>query len=65
GTLSAFAVLYVAQEPAQRFIRDARLFEQFAIFDSQVLTTGLFMVVIGSLLGAVGAGVAASRFLDI
>lgn len=65
GTLSAFAVLFIAQEPAQRFIRDARLFEQFAIFDSQVFSTGLFMVLIGSLLGAVGAGVAASKFLDI
>ncbi len=65
GTLSAFLVLFVGQQPAQEFIRNADLFSDFIIFDSQVLGTGLFMVMIGSLLGAVGAGVAASKFLDI
>ena len=35
------------------------------VLGSQVATTGVFTVVLGAAIGAIGAGVAVTRFLDV
>lgn len=66
GALAAFGAIYALREPLRTWIVDN--FDQFAGFlvhRSDVMAIGAIVVVIGSLLGAVSAGVAVTRFLDV
>ena len=67
GALVAFAVLYVGSDRIQSAIRNspAGLFKQFSVSSGQIMGTGLFILLVGALVGAVGSALAVSRFLDV
>ena len=43
----------------------ANLLKQMSVSSSQVFTTGIIMVIVGALAGAIGSALAVSRFLDV
>jgi cell division transport system permease protein len=67
GALIAFAAVYVGVDRLQGAIRNssANLFKTFSVSNSQVMTTGILMLVVGALVGAIGSAIAVSRFLDV
>jgi cell division transport system permease protein len=67
GALIAFAAVYVGVDRLQSAIRNssASLFKTFSVSNGQVITTGIFMLVVGALVGAIGSAIAVSRFLDV
>ena len=65
GGVAAFGVVWAARAGVDRLILGNTLFEQFAVSNSDVIGTGIFILVIGAMVGAVGSAVAVSRFLDV
>lgn len=65
GGAAAFGVVWAARTGVDRVIQDNLLFKQFAVSSADVLGTGIFILVIGALVGAIGSAVAVSRFLDV
>jgi cell division transport system permease protein len=65
GAGVAFGTVYFLRGAAEEGVRQIDLFKGFVVLGSQVATTGVFTVVLGALIGAVGAGVAVTRFLDV
>jgi hypothetical protein len=50
---------------AQEAIRGVPLFDGFVVVSSQVATTGMLTLLLGAAIGAIGAGVAVTKFLDV
>jgi type II secretory pathway component PulF len=44
---------------------DIQLFKQFLVTSSDVMGTGIFLLLVGVIVGTVGSLVAVSRFLDV
>jgi cell division transport system permease protein len=65
GAGAAFAVVFFVRDAAENAISGVEIFEGFIILSSQVATTGTFTMLLGAALGAVAAGVAVTRFLDV
>ncbi|MBV9411338.1 MAG: ABC transporter permease [Acidimicrobiia bacterium] len=65
GALGAFAVVFLVRNFAQHAVRHVELFHEFAVSTNEVIGTGIFLVVVGMLVGAVGSAIAVSRFLDV
>ena len=65
GAAIAFATIYFLSGPGEGWIQDLDVFTGFQIITSEVQWTGLLMLGVGSMLGALGAGVAVTRFLDV
>jgi cell division transport system permease protein len=66
GALTAFAALYFLKSPLSSWIVDNfDQFNGFLVHSSDVLTTGLVIVLVGAAVGAGSAGVAVTRFLDV
>jgi cell division transport system permease protein len=65
GAGTAFAVVYLGRNVAQSRLRDFPLFTSFFVSGGEVMTTGIFLLVGGALLGAVGSAIAVTRFLDV
>ena len=65
GAAAAFAIVYVLRNVAEDRISSFDLFQGFTILANQVSATGVLMLGIGAAIGAVGAGVAVTRFLDV
>ncbi|MDP9420985.1 MAG: ABC transporter permease [Actinomycetota bacterium] len=65
GASVAFAIVYLVRNAAQDAIRNVPLFDGFVVVTSQVVTTGALTLVLGAAIGAVGAGVAVTKFLDV
>jgi len=65
GAGVAFATVYFLRGAAEEGVRRIDLFKGFVVLGSQVATTGAFTLVLGALIGALGAGVAVTRFLDV
>jgi cell division transport system permease protein len=65
GSIGAFGVVYLAANFGEERIREINLFNGFQILSSEVSTTGVVLLLIGAVIGAVGAGVAVTRFLDV
>jgi hypothetical protein len=61
----AFGIVYLVRNAAQDAIRNVPLFDGFVVVASQVATTGTLTLVLGAAIGAVGAGVAVTKFLDV
>ena len=57
--------IYFLSGPGEGWIQDLDVFTGFQIIASEVQWTGLLMLAVGSVLGATGAGVAVTRFLDV
>jgi cell division transport system permease protein len=65
GALGAFGVVFVVRNFAQHAVRHVELFHEFAVSTNEVIGTGIFLVVVGMIVGALGSAVAVSRFLDV
>ncbi|MBV8981158.1 MAG: ABC transporter permease [Acidimicrobiia bacterium] len=65
GALGAFGVVYLVRNFAQHAVRHVELFHEFAVSTNEVIGTGIFLIVVGMIVGAVGSAIAVSRFLDV
>ena len=65
GAAAAFGVVFVVRNFAQHAVRHVELFHEFAVSTNEVIGTGIFLVVVGMIVGAVGSAIAVSRFLDV
>jgi cell division transport system permease protein len=65
GALTAYGLVYLLRNVAQDRIRNLELLQGFLVSGGQVTTVGILLVALGAGIGAVGAGVAVTRFLDV
>jgi cell division transport system permease protein len=65
GAAASFGIVAVLRNLSEKPISRINLFSGFHIVGGQVSSTGLWLMVIGSAIGAIGAGVAVTRFLDV
>lgn len=65
GAGLAFAAVYFGSAAFVDWVGDFPLFESFVLLAGQVVSTGVLMVAVGAAVGAVSAGVAVTRFLDV
>jgi cell division transport system permease protein len=65
GAAAAFGVVWVLRNFAQHAVRNVELFRQFAVSTTDVAGTGIFLVFVGAMVGAVGSAFAVTRFLDV
>jgi cell division transport system permease protein len=65
GAATAFLLVYVLRNVAEDRISSFDLFQGFQILGGQVSTTGLVLLGLGAAIGALGSGVAVTRFLDV
>ena len=66
GAAISFAAIFYLRSPlADWILENFDQFEGFLVRDGQVLGIGLLVVLVGSAIGAVSAGVAVTRFLDV
>jgi cell division transport system permease protein len=65
GAAAAFVVLAISRGLIENAVEGNQLIEQFVVSSSDVFGTGLFILFMGAVVGAVGSAVAVSRFLDV
>ena len=65
GAATAFLLVFILRNVAEDRISSFDLFQGFQILTGQVSATGLILLGFGSAIGALGAGVAVTRFLDV
>jgi cell division transport system permease protein len=67
GAGIGFGLVALGAKWAQSAIRHGSipLIKQVSVTNGQVISTGVFMLVVGAVVGAVGSGLAVSRFLDV
>jgi cell division transport system permease protein len=65
GALAAFGLVAAANNYFKGAIKTVPLFGTFTVSSSQVLTTGIGLLILGTLVGAIGSAIAVSRFLDV
>ena len=67
GAVAGFGLVAAGTAWAQSSIRSSSftLLKQMSVSSGQVVTTGIIMVIVGALAGAIGSALAVSRFLDV
>ena len=65
GAVAAFIVLAISRGLIENAVEGNQLIEQFVVSSSDVFGTGIFILFMGAVVGAVGSAVAVSRFLDV
>ena len=65
GAAVAFGVVVLSRNVFLDVIRDNRLFHSFYVSGSEVVGTGIFMILVGVIVGGVGSALAVNRFLDV
>ena len=69
GAGAAFLLVGGLRKGFERWIQgsnnDVQLFNQFLVTNGDVMTTGLLLLAVGMIVGALGSMVAVSRFLDV
>jgi cell division transport system permease protein len=65
GAVGAFGVVFLVRNFAQHAVRHVELFHEFAVSTNEVVGTGVFLMIVGMIVGAVGSAIAVSRFLDV
>jgi cell division transport system permease protein len=69
GAAAAFSLVVLLRNFFQSWIQgsnsDVQLFKQFLVTSSDVMGTGVLLVIVGMVVGAVGSAVAVTRFLDV
>ena len=65
GAAVAFGIVSFVANVGEERIRRIDLFTGFQILGSEVGTAGVLLLLIGSAIGALGAGFAVTRFLDV
>jgi cell division transport system permease protein len=67
GAIGAFAVIYLFRNPIMSFVNDAA-FSQFAKLyatPSETITTGIWLLLVGVLMGGISSVVAVRSYLDV
>jgi cell division transport system permease protein len=64
---AAFAILFMwfSRTVIERIIEENSFLQDFVVTGGDVLGTGLFILVVGAIVGGVGSAIAVSRFLDV
>jgi cell division transport system permease protein len=65
GAGLAFAAVYFGSSAFVRWVGGFELFTSFVLLTTQVVGTGALMLAVGAAVGALSAGVAVTRFLDV
>lgn len=65
GAGLAFAAVYFGSSAFVDWVANFELFNAFLLLTSQKVGTGMLMVAVGAAVGALSAGVAVTRFLDV
>ena len=65
GAAAAFVLVFVGRGLVDHSVHGNQLVAQFVVSSSDVLGTGIFILIMGALVGAVGSAIAVSRFLDV
>ncbi|MEA3019566.1 MAG: cell division transport system permease protein [Actinomycetota bacterium] len=65
GAAVSFGIVSLLRRLTVNPIRHINLFSGFTIINSEVRLTGALLMAIGAAIGAIGAGVAVTRFLDV
>ena len=65
GAGLAFAAVYFGSAAFVEWVGSFPLFNAFVLLTTQVVSTGALMVAVGAAVGAISAGVAVTRFLDV
>ena len=65
GAGLAFAAVYFGSTAFVEWVGTFELFESFVLLTTQVVGTGALMLAVGAAVGAVSAGLAVTRFLDV
>jgi cell division transport system permease protein len=69
GAAIAFGVVWIGRGLIESRVSSARndiqLFRQFLVTSNDVMGTGIFLLLVGMIVGTVGSAVAVSRFLDV
>ena len=65
GAGLAFAAVYFGSNAFVEWVGTFELFESFVLLTTQVVGTGALMLAVGAAVGALSAGVAVTRFLDV
>jgi len=65
GGLIAFLAVYIGRDLISNLIGNNQLFRQLVVSPGEAVGTGIFLTVVGALVGGVGSGLAVTRFLDV
>jgi cell division transport system permease protein len=65
GAGVAIVFMWFGRTVIERLIEDNSLLGQFVVSGGDVLGTGVFILVVGAIVGAAGSAIAVSRFLDV
>jgi cell division transport system permease protein len=65
GAAVAYGLVWFMRDVVQNWVRNVDILSGFLVSAGQVTTTGVLMLLVGAAIGAVGAGVAVTRFLDV
>lgn len=67
GALAGFGLLALGSRLAQNSLRasDNKILETLSVSTGELVGTGIAMLIVGALVGAVGSALAVSRFLDV
>ena len=65
GAGLAFGAVYFGSNAFVEWVGSFELFESFVLLTTQVVGTGALMLAVGAAVGALSAGVAVTRFLDV
>jgi cell division transport system permease protein len=67
GGILAYALVYLGTDRLQSVIRSSSssLLQGFSVTSGQVWSTGIFMILVGAAVGAIGSAIAVGRFLDV
>jgi cell division transport system permease protein len=65
GAAAAFIVLAISRGLIENAVEGNQLIEQFVVSSRDVFGTGVFILFMGAVVGAIGSAVAVSRFLDV
>lgn len=65
GAAAAFLLLVIGRSVTESSLRSNQLFREFVVTSADVIGTGVFILAMGGLVGAVGSAIAVSRFLDV
>jgi len=65
GAGVAIVFMWFGRTIIERLIEDNSLLGQFVVTGGDVLGTGIFILVVGAIVGGIGSAIAVSRFLDV
>jgi cell division transport system permease protein len=65
GAGVAFGVVAIGERFIENWASNSDLFQQFSVSGAEVFGTGIFIVGVGAIVGAIGSAIAVSRFLDV